>query len=124
MPMRKICAATFVTSKYIDPLITYAALTEKLNNRLNYSFDPRYIAKLARKVDPLHSWSRSTVLQIEQWLIGIREHFRAACEEAKPKEFGTRQLSGPVLGRSNDAAISPCRRLYHGRAVIHRWRLA
>jgi hypothetical protein len=80
--------------KVLDPLITYAALTEKLNNRLNYSFDPRYIAKLARKVDSAFIVAVGRT-QIEQWLIGIREHFRAACEEAKPKEFGTRQLSGP-----------------------------
>jgi hypothetical protein len=33
----------------IDPIATIPELTQRLNERLNYSFDPRYIAKLRWK---------------------------------------------------------------------------
>ena len=42
----------------IDPIATIPELTERLNKRLNHTFDPRYIKKLTDKV--AHQLIRAT----------------------------------------------------------------
>jgi hypothetical protein len=64
----------------IDPIATIPELTERLNNRLNHSFDPRYIKKLTDKV--AHQLIiESDRLRIEDRMKVTRENHRIARDE-------------------------------------------
>ena len=64
----------------IDPIATIPELTERLNKRLNHSFDPRYIKKLTDKV--AHQLIiESDRLRIEDRMQVTRENHRIARDE-------------------------------------------
>jgi len=64
----------------IDPIATIPELTERLNKRLNHSFDPRYIKKLTDKV--AHQLIiESDRLRIEDRMKVTRENHRIARDE-------------------------------------------
>lgn len=63
----------------IDPIATIPDITERLNKRLNHSFDPRYIKKLRDKV------SRQLIVEsdrtsIDQRMNVTRENYRISRE--------------------------------------------
>jgi hypothetical protein len=64
----------------IDPIATIPELTERLNKRLNHSFDPRYIKKLTDKVTR-QLIVESDRMQIEDRMKVTRENHRIAREE-------------------------------------------
>jgi hypothetical protein len=61
--------------KAIDPLTTNVALVDKLNVRFGHSSDPRYIKRLASKVDRA-LMVESDRAKIEERLTDIRENYR------------------------------------------------
>ena len=64
----------------IDPIATIPELTERLNKRLNHSFDPRYIKKLTDKV--AHQLIiESDRMRIEDRMKVTRENHRIARDE-------------------------------------------
>jgi hypothetical protein len=59
----------------IDPIATIPELTERLNKRLDHSFDPRYIRRLRTKVER-QIIVESDRMQIEQRINITRENYR------------------------------------------------
>jgi len=63
----------------IDPIATIPELTQRLNERLNHSFDPRYIKKLTDKVTR-QLVIESDRLRIEDRMRVTRENYRISRE--------------------------------------------
>jgi hypothetical protein len=64
----------------IDPIATIPELTERLNKRLDHSFDPRYIKRLTDKISR-QLIVESDRMQIEDRMKVTRENHRIAREE-------------------------------------------
>jgi hypothetical protein len=64
----------------IDPIATIPELTERLNKRLNHSFDPRYIKKLTDKISR-QLIVESDRMRIEDRMKITRENHRIARNE-------------------------------------------
>jgi hypothetical protein len=63
----------------IDPIATIPELTQRLNERLNYSFDPRYIKKLTDK-GSRQLIVESDRLRVEDRMRVARENYRISRE--------------------------------------------